>query len=395
MDHDVDVAVVGGGLGGLTLAIGLLREGVPVEVFEQAGDLREVGAGVALGANSIRLLGRLGVGAASAGNVPPDVQFRRWDDGTLIWSHPVGDWYRERMGGPFVLLHRGTLRRLLAEAVPSERVHTGHRLVGIDQRSGGVRLRFAGRADVLARIAVGVDGIHSAVRSHVGGNVAPVLSGEIGFRGLIPVKRCPDMPAPRSIQLWCGPRTHAVAYGIDDGALINLLAVYQPERLPVWTRTTHRTAGSSAEALGLFRGLGWDSRILGLIDCIGGEMHFWALQDLPPVAHWSRGRVVLAGDAVHAPLPHQGQGAGQAIEDAYMLAGLLARAGPAGHTDAFVTYERLRRGRARRVQHYSRQAGRFYKLDGAAAARRDAALPGLPERIAWIHAHDVEVPTAH
>jgi hypothetical protein len=102
MDHDVDVAVVGGGLGGLTLAIGLLRAGVPVEVFEQAGDLREVGAGVALGANSIRLLGRLGVGAASAGNVPPDVQFRRWDDGTLIWSHPVGDWYRERMGGPFV-----------------------------------------------------------------------------------------------------------------------------------------------------------------------------------------------------------------------------------------------------------------------------------------------------
>lgn len=395
MDHDVDVAVVGGGLGGLTLAIGLLGAGVSVEVFEQADDLREVGAGVALAANSTRLLDRLGVRPESAGNAPPDVHFRRWDDGTLIWSHPVGDWYRERMGGPFLTLHRGTLRRLLAEAVPPERVHTCHRLVGIDQEPAGVRLRFAGRADVLARIAIGVDGIHSAVRGHVAGSVAPVLSGEIGFRGLVPVERCPDMPTPTSMQFWCGPGTHVVAFGVDDGTLINLLAVHQPDQLPDWTRTSHRRAGTSTEALALFRGLGWDSRILGLIDNVGGDMHFWALLDLPPLARWSRGRVVLAGDAVHAPLPHQGQGAGQAIEDAYVLTGLLARAGPSGYPDAFATYERLRRGRARRVQHYSRQAGRFYKLDGAAAGRRDAALPGLPERIAWIHAHDVEVPTAH
>ncbi len=391
MDHDVDVAVIGGGLGGLTLAIGLREAGVPAEVFEQAAELREVGAGVAIGANSTRLLDRLGVHAAAVGNVPPDMQFRRWDDGELIWSHPVGDWYRERMGAPYVLLHRGTLRRVLAEAIPPEQVHTDHRLVGIEQEPGGVRLRFAGRADVLARIAVGVDGIHSAVREHVVGHAVPVLSGEIGFRGLIPVGRSPGMPAPTSIQFWCGPRTHVVAYGIDDGALINLLAVYVPDRPPAWTQTTSRVPGTSAEAHTLFRELGWDQRILGLIDHIGGDMNFWALQDLPPVPRWSRDRVVLAGDAVHAPLPHQGQGAGQAIEDAYVLAGLLGRAGPTGFPDAFAAYERLRRARARRVQHFSRQAGRFYKLDGAAARRRDAALPGLPERIAWIHAHDADV----
>lgn len=263
VDHDVDVAVIGGGLGGLTLAIGLRKAGVPAEVFEQAAELREVGAGVAIGANSTRLLDRLGVHAAAVGNVPPDMQFRRWDDGELIWSHPVGDWYRERMGAPYVLLHRGTLRRVLAEAIPPEQVHTDHRLVGIEQEPGGVCLRFTGRADVLARIAVGVDGIHSAVREHVVGHAVPVLSGEIGFRGLIPVGRSPGMPAPTSIQFWCGPRTHVVAYGIDDGALINLLAVYVPDRPPAWTQTTSRVPGTSAEAHTLFRELGWDQRILG------------------------------------------------------------------------------------------------------------------------------------
>ncbi len=390
MDHDTDVAVVGGGLGGLTLAIGLLRAGVAVEVFEQADALREVGAGVALGANSTRLLARLGVDATPAGHVPPDIQFRRWDDGTLIWSHPIGGWYRDTMGGPFLLLHRGTVRRLLADAVPPEQVHLDHRLVGIDEEPDGVRLRFAGRPDVRARVAVGMDGIHSAVRAHVAGVTRPVLSGEIGFRGLIPVERSPGFPDPSSMHFWCGPRTHVVAYGVDDGALINLLAVHRPDRLPGWTAATSRAPGTSVEAMTLLHGLGWDRRILDLVEHIGGDMHFWALQDVPPLPRWSRGRVVLAGDAVHAPLPHQGQGAGQAIEDAYVLASLLGRAGPAGHADAFADFETLRRARARRVQHWSRQAGRYYELDGGAARRRDAELPGLPERLTWIHAHDAE-----
>jgi salicylate hydroxylase len=119
-------------------------------------------------------------------------------------------------------------------------------------------------------------------------------------------------------------------------------------------------------------------------------MHFWALQELPPPRRWSRDRVVLMGDAAHAPLPHQGQGAGQAIEDAYVLGHLLAHAGPSEHQRVFDTFQRLRQGRARRVQHYSRLAGKLIKLTGRSAHARDQALPDLPQRIAWIHEHKAE-----
>lgn len=381
----VDIAVVGAGLGGLSLAIGLLHRGIDARVFEQAGDLREIGAGVALGANATRLLGRLGVDLAAVANVPPAVEFRRWDNGQLIWSHQIGRWYRQEMGAPLLMVHRGTLQRMLAEQLPPERIRLHHRLTRIVDDPDGVGLCFGDQPDVVAKLAVGVDGMHSTARRYVAGEVAAVYSGEIGFRGIIPTAACPTLPTPKALHVWCGPKTHAIYYGIDDAKLINLLAVHVPDRLPAWTRTTNRVPGTRAEALALFESYGWDARILQLIRHIEGDMHFWALQELPPLPRWSRDRVVLAGDAAHAPLPHQGQGAGQAIEDAYVLGQLLAEAEPNDYRRVFDAYQRLRQHRTRRVQHYSRLSGKLIKLDGAAAGKRDQALPGLPGRIGWIH----------
>ena len=119
-------------------------------------------------------------------------------------------------------------------------------------------------------------------------------------------------------------------------------------------------------------------------------MNFWALSDVPPLSRWSRGRVVIFGDAAHAPLPHQGQGAGMAIEDAYTLGALLGRHGPREYGLAFERFQRLRQHRTTLVQGYSRVAGRAIKLDGAAARRRDARWPSLPERIRWIHDYRAE-----
>jgi salicylate hydroxylase len=390
MDERVEVAVVGGGLGGLSLAIGLLQRGVDVRVFEQADELCEIGAGVALGGNAVRLLQRLGVDLGPVANVPPAVELRRWDTGGLIWSHEIGRWYERQMGAPFYLLHRATLQRMLTAPVPSERIRLSHQLTGIVEEPGEARLRFADQPDVFARVVVGADGMHSTTRRYVAGDTIPRYSGEIGFRGLIPTAHCPGLPAPTALHLWCGPGTHVVYYGVDDGQLVNLLAVHVPDRLPAWTRTSNRRPGSRAEALALFEGYGWDERILELIRHIGGDMHFWALQELPPPRRWSRDRVVLMGDAAHAPLPHQGQGAGQAIEDAYVLGHLLAHGGSSDHQRVFDTFQRLRQGRARRVQHYSRLAGKLIKLTGQSAHARDQALPGLPQRIAWIHEHKAE-----
>ena len=216
---------------------------------------------------------------------------------------------------------------MLATAVPSESIHLNHRLIGLSEEPGGVRLQFEREDEVLTGIVVGADGVNSTVRRYICGNVRPVYSGKIGFRGVIPTEKSPDLPTPTSLHIWCGPGTHAVLYGMDRGELVNFLAVYEPDQLPEWTKSSSRTAGTRDEALRIFENYLWDDRILDLVRHIEGDTNFWALVDLPRLPRWSRGRVVILGDAAHAPLPHQGQGAGQAIEDAYTIGSLLANRG--------------------------------------------------------------------
>jgi len=385
-----DVAIVGGGIGGLTLAASLLRQSISVQIFEQDTELREIGAGVAIGGNATRLLQRLGIDLAQVANMPPALEFRCWNDGRLIWSHPIGEWYRQEVGAPYLTLHRGTLQRLLAAAVPAECIQLNHRLVGLSDEPAGVRLHFEDGDDVVAGVVAGVDGVHSTARRYVCGDVAPAHSGEIGFRGVIPVETSQDLPNPTALHIWCGPGTHVVYYGMDRGELVNLLAVYRPDRLPAWTARSDRVPATRDQALSILEEYSWDRRILDLVRNIEGDMSFWALVELPPLSRWSRGRVMLLGDAAHAPLPHQGQGAGLAIEDAYALGALLAKSGLNDYGSAFQAFENLRKRRAWMVQAYSRAAGRAYKLLGDAATTRDATWPSLPQRIGWIHRYRAE-----
>jgi salicylate hydroxylase len=385
-----DVAIVGGGIGGLTLASSLVRRSVSVQVFEQDTELREIGAGVAIAGNATRLLRRLGIHLDRVANVPPAVEFRCWRDGGLTWSHPIGEWYRQEVGAPLLTLHRGTLQRHLAAAVPPECIQLNRRLVGLSDEPGGVRLQFADGDDVVAAIVAGVDGVRSAARRYVCGDVAPARSGEIGFRGVIPVGKSEGLPNPTSLHIWCGPDTHVVYYGMDRGELVNLLAVYRPDRLPEWTANSDRVPATKDQALSIFAEYGWDDRILDLVRNIEGDMSFWALVEVPRLRRWSCGRVILLGDAAHAPLPHQGQGAGLAIEDAYTLGALLGSGGLSKYGSVFESFENLRRRRATMVQAYSRAAGRAYKLVGNPAAQRDASWSSLPQRIGWIHRYRQE-----
>ncbi|HYB17622.1 MAG TPA: FAD-dependent monooxygenase [Streptosporangiaceae bacterium] len=384
------MAIIGGGIGGLTLATSLVRRSMSVQVFEQDTQLREIGAGIAIGGNATRLLERLGINLAQVANIPPAVEFRCWRDGQLLWSHPMGEWYRQDVGAPFVTLHRATLQRLLAAAVPSGCIRLNHRLTGLSDEPAGVRLRFENGEDVVATVVVGADGVQSTARRYVCGDVAPAHSGEIGFRGVIPARKSQDLPAPAALHIWCGPGTHVVYYGLDRGELVNLLAVYKPHRLPGWVGSSNRISAPPEQALGIFEGYRWDRRILDLVRNIEGDMSFWALVELPRLPQWSRGRVVLLGDAAHAPLPHQGQGAGLAIEDAYALGTLLSTGGPEDYAPVFEAFENLRKRRAWTVQAYSRVAGRAYKFVGEAAARRDESWSSLPQRIGWIHRYREE-----
>ena len=141
------VAVAVGGIGGLTLAIALRRLDVEVEVFEQAPELAEIGAAVALSVNGTRLLQRLGVEESlTSAMEPTELQFRTWDSGELIWSHPVGNggWYRKRCGGPYYGIHRADLQRALMGALGTDVLRLGHRLADVTEEPDGARLRFEG-----------------------------------------------------------------------------------------------------------------------------------------------------------------------------------------------------------------------------------------------------------
>ena len=302
----------------------------------------------------------------------------------------MGEWYRQEVGAPLLTLHRATLQHLLAAAVPPDCIQFNHRFTGLSEEPAGVRLHFENGEDIVASMAVGADGVHSTARWYVCGDVAPTHSGEIGLRGVIPVEKSPELPHPASLHCWCGPGTHVVHYGLDRGELVNLLAVYKPRRLPAWTARSNRMPATRDQALSIFEAYSWDHRILDLVRNIEGDMSFWALADLPRLPRWSRGRVMLLGDAAHAPLPHQGQGAGLAIEDAYALGALIANLGLKDYGPAFEAFENLRKRRAWTVQAYSRVAGRAYKFADDAATRRDASWPSLTRRIGWIHRYRAE-----
>lgn len=382
------VAVAGAGIGGLTLALALQDRGVDVSVYEQAEQLTEVGAGVALASNGTRLLRRLGVGDALASEASGSSHmiFRR-RDGSLVAAHRLDDPYTERFGGPFQGLHRVALQRVLAAAMGDGVIHTGQRCVAVDSEAGagGIRLRFEDGEDVVADVVVAADGVHSALRDQVGAGDDAVFSGTVGFRGVVPVEQLPSLPDPDAAQFWMGPGRHLLHYPIDGGARVNFLAVV---RTPAWTSQRWMESCDPSEAAVAFEG--WHPAATEMTSAVT-EATRWALFDRRPLRHWSRGRLVLLGDAAHAMLPHQGQGANQTIEDAVVLADELAESSPTDVEAALVRYEQRRRRRTRRVQRVSRLTADLLHLpDGPEADARDLILVDLPNVLTWIHGHDAQ-----
>jgi len=385
---DHTVAVVGGGIGGLVLGLALRERGIGFEVYEQADELREVGAAVALSANGTRELRRLGVGeqVEEVSVVPSALVIRRWDTGEIITAHPIGrdGTYEATFGAPFYGVHRVALLQALAHRLGGEGLNLGRRCVGVEERASGVELQFADGASATADVVVGADGVHSVLRPHVAGDVRGRFSGTVGYRGLVAVEDMPSLPDPTPLQFWAGPGRHLLHYAIDGGRTINFLAVV---RVPEWSNEAWMEECAVSDAVDAFAG--WHpavSEMVGATD-VGAR---WALHDLKPLGRWHTERVVLTGDAAHTMVPHQGQGANQTIEDAIVLADCLADAHAADDlTPALRSYEQRRRKRTVAVQWLSRRTADLMHLpDGPEVARRDAQFAELYSDLAWIHSHD-------
>ena len=376
-----DIAVIGAGIGGLTLGLALRGLGIRAQIFERAPELTEVGAAVALAANGTKILRSLGLGdeldACSA--VPSELVYRRWSDGARLVAHPVGDWYAERFGAPFWGVHRAHLQRALAAAWGQADLHLGRELTGIRARADGHELTFADGSTTTASLVVGADGIHSRVRKWVT-DAVPVYSGTSGFRGLVPRSALSELPDPDAVQFWMGPGAHLLHYAIGD--VVNFLAVLEgPDR---WAAPGGMAAAAEGTLSTALRG--WHPAVRQMVEAVPQSPR-WGLFALPPLTRWSKDRVVLLGDAAHAMLPHHGQGANQTIEDAAVLADCLHRADdiPAALAD----YERRRRGRTRQVQRSSWVTSALLHLpDGPDADARDHRLVDLVDDFSWNHAYD-------
>ncbi|MDD7921054.1 FAD-dependent monooxygenase [Actinomycetospora callitridis] len=386
------VVVAGAGIGGLTLGIALARAGVEVDLYEQADELREVGAAVALSANGTRELYRLGVGEAldAVSTQPTELIYRDGRSGVRIAAHPGAGAYRERFGAPYWGVHRVDLQQTLAAAFTAaaageEHLHLGRAVTAVDAEAG--TLTLADGAQVAGDVVVGADGVHSTVRDAVTGpDSGPVYSGTSAFRGLVPVDALPSLPDPHAIQFWAGPDAHLLHYALGrDDDTVNFFAVLCG---PATWEGGNRPAPED-ELLDGFAG--WHPAVREMLAAVPQSPR-WPLLSQPALTRWTRGRTVLIGDAVHAMLPHHGQGANQSIEDAVTLARLLVHRDPA---DALAAYPRLRRARTRAVAASAWETGTLLHLadDHPRIAERDKRFAGYATDNAWVHDHDVADPS--
>ena len=380
------IAVVGAGIGGLTLAIALRSYGITVDIYEQTEELREVGAAVALSANGTRFLERFGLTTQLAEHwfLVSDLIYRDGRTGRLIGKHPVGSDYRQRFGAPYVGIHRPDLQAVLATAAGMDRIHLKKRLVDIDDRGASAVLHFDDGATAEADLVIGADGARSLVRRWMLGYDDALYTGCSGFRGMVPMDQLPSLPDPTALQFWMGPAGHLLHYPMGKDHVNFLLVERHPTPWPVREWTMPATEGEQLRHFAK-----WHPAVVEMITA-KPVSNRWGLFHRPPLGRWTKGRVTLLGDAAHAMAPHHGPGANQSIEDAVVLAACLGTAGSS--PAALERYERLRRGRTRKVQYASISNAEVLHLpDGDNADRRNARLgsfDGVLHHLGWVHEFD-------
>ncbi|HUF55939.1 MAG TPA: FAD-dependent monooxygenase [Thermohalobaculum sp.] len=394
-------AVAGGGIAGMAAALALARTGWRVRLVERQPALGEAGAGLQLSPNAVRALDWLGLAEPlrARGFAPGAAVMRDGLDGRVILRLPLGPSAGLRWGAPYLHLHRADLLEILADGARAAGVaiETGVRATDYADRAEGITLDCADaqtgetRPSLDADLAVGADGIRSTLRDRLNGRREPDFSGMVAWRALVPAERLPrDLVAPDAT-VWVGPGRHLVTYLLRGGSLVNLVAV---EEAGETTAEGWRQPGDPERLRAGFAG--WRGEVTALLDAVD-EAWVWGLFTRPEQVRWTQGHMALAGDAAHPMQPFMAQGAAQALEDAVVLARMLAEPGRTV-PEAVAAYERRRWPRAARVQARSRANARMFHQrhplarllhHGPAAAATRLAPRLVAGRFDWLYGHDV------
>jgi FAD-dependent urate hydroxylase len=361
------VIIIGGGIGGLCTAIGLRRIGVAAVVYEQAEVLSQVGAGLTIWANAIKVLRKLGLADAviNAGSQIEHGAIRTAGGRTLSRSEP-GDMER-LFGEPTVAIHRADLHDILLSALPAGTVRLGAKCTGFEQGKDSVTARFAGGHSDRADLLVGADGIHSGIRRQLFPEARLRYSGYTAWRGVVATRD--EVALGVTSESWgCGSR-----FGI---LRVDKERVY-------WFATANAPAGRTLTPAERKRFLrqrfrGWHHPVELLLESTPAEAILHTdIYDLKPLGRWGEGRVVLLGDAAHPTTPNMGQGACMAIESSFVLARCLSREGDLA--GALRRYETERMPRTAWITDQSWKIGRIGQLENPLACRaRDFVLSIAP-----------------
>ncbi len=353
------VVIVGAGLGGLGAAISLRQRGFEVEVHERAPNLGEVGAGLQLGPNAVKVLDAMGLAEPLRKNTfePGNRLTLNWNDASLRNRAATRGADVHNYGAPYLTAHRADLHRVLQEALPENAVRLGRICTGAETRNGVAVATFADGSQVEADIVVGADGVRSAVRARLFGADKPRFTNSMCWRCIVPIDLVPAKVGPGgSISVektdhlsWYGPNGQVICYPVHgDGSMFNIFAGHATEG---WVDESWTLPSSRAELLDAYAG--WNEALLGMLaradDCFK-----WGIFDRDPIEQWTEGRVTLLGDAAHPTMPNLAQGANMAIEDGYTLARNLVK--HAGDIDAALAgYVRERQPRTKMITLKSRE----------------------------------------
>ncbi len=349
-------AVIGAGLGGLTVALALLRSGRHVRVFEQAPVLGEVGAGITLSPGAGRGLSSLGIGPALlADSTPiPDIAFVHYASGQLLIGRLQNKAPDDTGFATPRHIHRADLHAILLAAVRAidpDAVAVDRRLVHVEAETSGVEAIFTDGSAFRAGVLIAADGTRSTVRRLMFDDSPPRFAGQIAFRCLIPRDVAQPCLSAGGAAVYVGPSRIFNRYLIRRGALVNVVGIAQWDH---WRQEGWNTTASAKEVLEIFADFHADARDLIAL-APPDSLIKWGLFIRPPLDAWSLGRVVLIGDAAHPILPFLGLGAALAIEDGVVLARALSQA--PSPPRAFAAFQRARWDRVEAVRRASIRQG--------------------------------------
>ncbi|HEY2022691.1 FAD-dependent monooxygenase [Paraburkholderia sp.] len=340
------IAIVGAGLGGTAAAALMQRAGYPVRLYEQAPAFSRLGAGIHLGPNVMKIMRRMDCeDALNVMGSHPDYWYSRdWKTGEAIAQIPLGDFALKEYGASYLTVHRGDFHALMTEAVAPGTIEFNKCLSGIEELDHEARLTFADGSVETADIVIGADGVNSKIRDHLLGAQPPRYTGYVAHRAVFAASRLGADPFDLCVKWWSEDR-HMMVYYVSArrDEIYYVTGVPQAE----WPAGQSVAPSSRDEMREAFAG--YHPSVQKLIDATP-EVTKWPLLERDPLPLWSRGRLVLLGDACHPMKPHMAQGAAMAIEDAAMLTRCLDEVGANDYANAFALYEANRAERASKVQ---------------------------------------------